>query len=176
MNLKPAIFLDRDGTLMEEVGYCSDPAQVRVFTGVTAALEQLRDAGFLLILITNQSGIGRGHFTEPDYRAVEAEFERQLLPARLDGVYFCSDAAPSLRRKPAAGMLLEAAREHAIDLAHSYMIGDKGSDIEAGTAAGCRTILVRTGYGRAQSGVEPDAMVETLAEALPLIFSLSSRP
>lgn len=169
MNSQPAIFLDRDGTLMEEVGYCADPAQVRVFPGVIAALQELRDAGYLLILITNQSGIGRGYFTEDAYRAVQSELERQILPARLDGVYFCPDVEPSARRKPAPGMLLEAARDHSIDLARSYMIGDKASDIEAGRAAGCRTILVQTGYGREHAAAEPTIIVHTFAEAVNLV-------
>ncbi len=169
MNLQPAIFLDRDGTLMEEVGYCADPAQVRVFPGVPVALERLRDAGYLLILITNQSGIGRGYFTEDAYRAVEAEFERQILPARLDAVYFCPDSTPSERRKPSPGMLQEAARDYEIDLSCSYMIGDKSSDIEAGQAAGCRTILVQTGYGREQTEVTPTFIATTFAEAVQLI-------
>jgi D-glycero-D-manno-heptose 1,7-bisphosphate phosphatase len=141
-----AVFLDRDGTLMEEAGYCANPSQVRVFPGVQQALQDLRAAGYLLILVTNQSGIGRGYFTEADYRAVQAEFERQILPARLDAVYFCPDAPwmPSQRRKPAPGMLLEAAQDHSIDLSRSCMIGDKSSDIECGRAAGCATILVQT--------------------------------
>ncbi len=162
MNSQPAIFLDRDGTLMEEVGYCADPSQVRVFPGVIEALQELRDAGYLLILITNQSGIGRGYFTEGTFRAVQSEFERQILPARLDGVYFSPDVEASVRRKPAPGMLLEAARDHSIDLARSYMVGDKTSDIEAGAC--CRmqqgTILVQTGYGREHAnGADPTITV-----------------
>jgi D-glycero-D-manno-heptose 1,7-bisphosphate phosphatase len=169
MSLQPAIFLDRDGTLMEEVGYCADPAQVRVFPGVSEALQGLHDAGYLLILITNQSGIGRGYFTDADYRAVQAEFERKIQPARLDGVYYCPDETPSVCRKPSPGMLLEAAREHSIDLTRSYMVGDKTSDIEAGQAAGCRTILVQTGYGSEQAGVQPTFTVADFTEVVLLI-------
>jgi len=169
MNSQPAIFLDRDGTLMEEVGYCADPAEVRVFPGVPEAMERLRAAGYFLILITNQGGIGRGYFTEDAYRAVQAEFERQILPARLDAVYFCPDSTPSERRKPSPGMLQEAAREYSIDLSRSYMIGDKSSDIAAGQAAGCRTILVQTGYGREQTGVQPNFIAAKFADAADLI-------
>jgi D-glycero-D-manno-heptose 1,7-bisphosphate phosphatase len=167
MKSKRAIFLDRDGTLMEEAGYCSDPSLVRVFPGVPAILRRWREEGFLLILITNQSGIGRGMFTEEDFWAVEAEFERQLLPAHLDSVYFAPDApsAPSWRRKPAAGMLLEAQAKHDIDLERSYVIGDKSSDIACGQAAGCRTILVLTGYGKAQPDCQPDFRAADLSEA-----------
>jgi D-glycero-D-manno-heptose 1,7-bisphosphate phosphatase len=170
MNLQPAIFLDRDGTLMEEVGYCADPAQVRVFPGVAAALQEFRDAGYLLILITNQSGIGRGYFTHADYHAVQAEFERQIQPARLDAVYYCPDATPSACRKPSPGMLLEAAREYSIDLARSYMVGDKASDIEAGRAAGCRTILVQTGYGFQQTAALPTFLAATFADVTDLVY------
>jgi D-glycero-D-manno-heptose 1,7-bisphosphate phosphatase len=169
MSLQPAIFLDRDGTLMEEVGYCADPAQVRVYPGVDEALQSLHEAGYLLILITNQSGIGRGYFTEKDYRAVEAEFERQIQPARLDAVYYCPDAAPSACRKPSPGMLLEAARDHSIDLARSYMVGDKASDIAAGRSAGCRTILVQTGYGAEQSDVPSTFVAKDFPQAARLV-------
>jgi D-glycero-D-manno-heptose 1,7-bisphosphate phosphatase len=174
---QPAIFLDRDGTLMEEVGYCADPAQVRVFDGVPEGLQELRSAGYLLIVVTNQSGIGRGYFTEAQYRAVQTEFERQILPAHLDAVYFCPDTpnVPSTCRKPAPGMLLQAAREHSIDLTASYMIGDKTIDIECGRAAGCRTILVLTGYGRQHRECEPTITVESIAEAARQI-TLSLQP
>jgi D-glycero-D-manno-heptose 1,7-bisphosphate phosphatase len=175
MNLQPAIFLDRDGTLIEEVGYCAHPGQVRVFPGVVEVLQRLREAGFLLILITNQSGIGRGYFSDEDYRAVQAEFERQIQPMRLDAVYYCPDATPSTCRKPSPGMLLEAAREHSIDLARSYMVGDKTSDMEAGQAAGCRTILVQTGYGRQQVEACPTFIANDLMEAKQFILS-SLRP
>jgi D-glycero-D-manno-heptose 1,7-bisphosphate phosphatase len=177
MNLQPAIFLDRDGTLMEEAGYCADPGLVRVFPRVAAALQQLRAAGYLLIVVTNQSGIGRGYFTEAAYRAVQAEFERQILPARLDAVYFCADAPSSAspRRKPAPGMLLEAAKDCMIDLTRSFLVGDKATDIQAGLAAGCRTILVQTGYGRDQTGAEPHFVAATFAQAADLILP-SSRP
>jgi D-glycero-D-manno-heptose 1,7-bisphosphate phosphatase len=164
MKLTPAIFLDRDGTLMAEVGYCADPAQVRVFPDVPLALELLRSAGFRLILVTNQSGIGRGYFTEDQYRAVQAEFERQILPARLDAVYFCPDATSSPCRKPSPGMILQAAGERSVDLARSYMVGDKSSDIEAGRTAGCHTVLVRTGYGSEQENCEPEAVVSDFYE------------
>ena len=149
----PAIFLDRDGTLMEEVNYCSKPEQVKVFPGVADALHQLRERGYLLIVISNQAGIGRGYFTEEDYRAVESELARQLLPAILNASYFCRDHPdrPTDRRKPAPGMVLEAQRDFEIDLAGSFFIGDKAIDIECGRNAGLRTILVKTGYGAAEA-------------------------
>jgi D-glycero-D-manno-heptose 1,7-bisphosphate phosphatase len=145
-----AVFFDRDGTLMEEVEYCADPALVRVFPGVQAALGRLKDAGFGVFVVTNQSGIGRGYFSEHQYAAVQAEFLRQA--GAIDGSYYCPDApgVPSRCRKPETGMVMQAAVEHAIDLGASYFVGDKAADIECGRRAGTRTILVRTGYGAAQ--------------------------
>src|SRR3954470_16249228 len=130
--LFPAVFLDRDGTLMEEVNYCRDPEKVRVFQNVPSSLGRLKQAGFKLILITNQSGIGRGILTEADFQAVQTELLRQLGPDLIDAVYFAPEAPdqPSIRRKPAPGLLLEAAADHRIDLAASWTIGDKASDIE----------------------------------------------
>jgi D-glycero-D-manno-heptose 1,7-bisphosphate phosphatase len=147
-----AVFFDRDGTLMEEVQYCADPAKVRVFPGIPEALRQLRAAGWRVFVITNQAGIGRGLFTEEQYRAVQREFLRQVGEDLVDATYYCPDppGVPSTRRKPEPGMVLEAAAEFAIDLPASYLIGDKAIDIECGRRAGTGTILVLTGYGREQ--------------------------
>ncbi len=144
-----AVFMDRDGVLMEEVHYCGDPAKVRVFPGVPQALRTLKAAGFRTFIITNQSGIGRGLITEAQYHAVQDELLRQLGPGAIDASYFCPDLpdSGSSRRKPEPGMVLEAAADHDLDLTASYFIGDKGSDIECGRRAGTRTILVLTGYG-----------------------------
>jgi D-glycero-D-manno-heptose 1,7-bisphosphate phosphatase len=152
MRLRPAVFFDRDGTLIEEAHYCGDPARVKVLSGVPKALERLKQAGFLVFVITNQSGIGRGLITEDQYRAVEAEMLRQAGPGSIDGVYFCPDApgAGSRRRKPEPAMVLEAATAHGVDLGRSFFVGDKADDIECGRRAGVRTILVRTGYGADQ--------------------------
>src|SRR5436305_3863660 len=102
----PAVFLDRDGTVMRDADYCARPDQVRVFEGVASALRQLKKAGYKIIVITNQSGIGRGFFTENDYRAVEAEVLRQLGDGLIDATYFCPDipGQASECRKPAPGM------------------------------------------------------------------------
>ena len=142
-----AIFLDRDGTLMKDVGYCSDPDDVELMEGVGRLLPKLKEAGFKLVIVTNQSGIGRGYFTEEDFWSVQNELEKQLGPAVIDAIYFCADTpqSESARRKPNPGMLLEAARELSIDLRQSYMVGDKASDAEAGIRAGVRaTILFGT--------------------------------
>ncbi len=163
---------------MEEVEYCRNPAQVRVFAGVPEALRQLKHAGFKLFLITNQSGIGRGLVSENDFDAVQREFLCQLGAPVIDGVYFAPEAPgqPSPRRKPAPGMLLEAAAEHHLDLSASWFIGDKSSDIETGRAAGTRTILVLTGYGRQQAGCHPDFIAESVIEAVASVILNSVRP
>jgi histidinol-phosphate phosphatase family protein len=164
------MFFDRDGTLMEEAGYCADPAQVRIFPGVPEALRKLKRAGFLNIVVSNQSGIARGFFTEAQYHAVQRELLRQIGDASfgspIDASYFCADGpdAPSLRRKPAPGMLLEAAAEFGIDLARSVMVGDKSSDIECARRAGAHSILVATGYGSTQV-CEPDFRATGIPDA-----------
>jgi D-glycero-D-manno-heptose 1,7-bisphosphate phosphatase len=162
----PAVFLDRDGTLMQEVNYCSDPKCVEIFPGVPEALQRLHAAGYKLIVISNQAGIGRGYFTEAQYRLVEAEVARQVLPAIFDGVYFCPDHPERAtdRRKPAPGMVFEAQRDHGIDLPRSFFVGDKALDIECGRNAGIPTILVKTGYGAAEA---KEAGANWIAEDLP---------
>lgn len=168
-----AIFLDRDGTIMREVNYCSDPKQVEIFPGVPEALERLKAKGYKLVVISNQAGIGRGYFTEAQYRLVEAEVARAVLPATFDAVYFCPDR-PDLatdRRKPAPGMVLEAQRDHDLDLARSFFIGDKAVDIECGRNAGVRTILVKTGYGAKETHAAPDWIAEDLSAAADIILA-----
>jgi D-glycero-D-manno-heptose 1,7-bisphosphate phosphatase len=169
-----AVFFDRDGTLMEEAHYCGDPAQVKVYPGVPDALRKLKEAGFRTFVVTNQSGIGRGLITEAQYRAVEAEFGRQIGEGLLDASYFCPDAPdiPSTRRKPEPGMLLEAAADFGIDLAGSYVIGDKSADIECGRRAGASTILVRTGYGVEQV-CRPDFTAVDVVQAIQIVLEKS---
>ncbi|PYJ07836.1 MAG: HAD family hydrolase [Verrucomicrobia bacterium] len=171
----PAVFLDRDGTLMRDVDYCGDPGLVEVFAGAASALRQLKSSGYKLIVITNQSGIGRGYFTEDEYRAVEQEFLRQLGGDLIDATFYCADLpdANSSRRKPAPGMILEAERAHHLDLARSYFIGDKTSDIECGRNAGVRTILVQTGYGALAGDCGADWTARDLTEAVAIILRTS---
>jgi len=176
MKLRRAVFFDRDGTLMEDAHYCGDPALVRVFPGIPAALAGLKRGGFLTFIITNQSGIGRGLITEEQYRAVQAEFLRQAGEGAIDATYFCPDApeTPATRRKPAPGMVLEAAEAFGVDLAGSYFIGDKCADVECGRRAGTATIQVLTGYGREQP-CAADRVVEDAVEAVRLILQMSPR-
>jgi D-glycero-D-manno-heptose 1,7-bisphosphate phosphatase len=174
----PAVFLDRDGTLMEERNYCADPADVAVFPGVPAALQRLAAAGFRLVLITNQSGIGRGFFTEAQFEAVQAELARQLLPAKLDAVYFCPSTpeANDPRRKPSPSMVLEAVRDLNLDPARSWFVGDKAIDAECGRRAGTGTILVRTGHGHGESGAHADSVAATFPEAADLVLGAPRQP
>lgn len=155
---------------MEEVHYCAEPARVRVLPGVAAALERLKAAGFRLLIITNQSGIGRGYFTEDDFEKVQAELMRQLhAPGLIERTYHCSDAPEDAgdRRKPQPGMMLEAARDLGLDLARSYLIGDTCADIVAGSKAGLAgCVLVLTGHGMAQPGLcQPDHVAPDLPAA-----------
>ena len=173
MGDRRAVFLDRDGTLMEEVNYCNDPKRVRVFPGTVGALQRLRHAGWLTVVVTNQSGLARGKISPEQYAAVNAEFLRQL-PGGIDAVYFCADHpdSPTPRRKPGSGMLEEAARNHGIDLSRSWMIGDKDIDVECGRRAGCRTILVRTGYGAELENTGADFVHEDIVSASNMILAI----
>jgi D-glycero-D-manno-heptose 1,7-bisphosphate phosphatase len=173
MGERRAVFLDRDGTLMEEVNYCNDPKRVRVFPGTVGALQRLRHAGWLTVVVTNQSGLARGKISPEQYAAVNAEFLRQL-PGGIDAVYFCADHpdSPTPRRKPGSGMLEEAARNHGIDLSRSWMIGDKEIDVECGRRAGCRTILVRTGYGANLENTGADFVHEDIVSASNMILAI----
>jgi D-glycero-D-manno-heptose 1,7-bisphosphate phosphatase len=165
------VFFDRDGTLMEDTHYCNDPAKVKVYPGIPDALRQLKDAGYTTVIISNQSGIGRGWITAQQHEAVHQEFLRQIGSGLIDASYFCPDVPgmPSACRKPAPGMVLDAARELGLDLAQSWFIGDKIADVECGQRAGCRTILVLTGYGAEQT-CRPDFTVADAAEGVALIL------
>lgn len=169
----PAVFLDRDGTLMEEINYCDDPSEVKVFAGAANALRSLKACGFKLIVITNQSGIGRGYFSEAQYHEVHQELLRQLGDDLIDGAYFCGDHpdAPLTRRKPSPAMVFEAQRDHALALEHSYFVGDKTIDVECGHAANVRTILVQTGYGKSEAEAKPDWVARDISEAAGMILA-----
>jgi len=154
---RPAVFLDRDGTIIREVGYLRSPTQVRLLPGAAEAIRRLNQAGFAVVVATNQSGIARGLLTEEGLKLIHAALRRRLAKrgARLDAIYHCPHhpeaAAPEHRRrcrcrKPAPGMLLRAARELDLDLTRSFAVGDGERDVIAGLRAGCCTALVRTGY------------------------------
>ena len=171
-SLRPALFFDRDGTLMKEVDHCHHPEKVKAMEGALSALKKAHEQGWYNVIITNQSGIGRGYFTENEFEAVQKELHRQL-EGFIDATYMSPDLpnTDSLRRKPAPGMLLEAAAELGIDLPASFMIGDRSSDIDAGKAAGCRTILVLTGYGEGHRDCGADFIVNDVTDAIEIALT-----
>jgi len=170
-----AVFIDRDGTLMEEAHYCGDPAMVKVIPGVPEALRSLKSAGFRLVIITNQSGIGRGYYTIADYDAVQMRLLELLGPDLIEATYFCPEPpeAASPRRKPSPGMVMEAARDIGLDLARSWFVGDKAVDVQCGLAAGTRPILVQTGYGKEADATGAEFVAKDFASAAAYILKTS---
>ena len=143
---KAAVFLDRDDTLIENIPYLGDPSKVRLMPGAAEACQKLSQAGLPLFVVSNQSGVGRGWITKDQVRAVDLKMESLLgKTGVIQGYYHCY-AAPGdpydERRKPSPAMLLEAAREHGLDLSQSTMVGNRLSDLEAGLRAGCASILL----------------------------------
>lgn len=168
-----AVFVDRDGTLIEEVNFLSRIEDLRFFPYTIEAVRILKENGFLLIVVTNQSGIGRGIFAESAMHQIHEKIQADL-PEKLEAFYFCPHLpdAGCACRKPNLGMIESACRDFAIDLENSWMIGDKAIDVETGFNAGIKTALVLTGYG--QKAVEtlekkPDVIAETLLEAVKFI-------
>ena len=183
---RPAVFLDRDGTVVREVEYLRSPRQLRLLPRAAAAIRRLNRAEFVVVVTTNQSGIGRGLLTEEDLEEVHAVLRSRLARrgARVDGIYVCPHHPQAVRpeyrrrcrcRKPAAGMLLRAARELDLDLGRSFAVGDSARDIEAGRRGGCRAVLVRTGYGaeteaRSGGGLGADHVADDMADAVEWIL------
>ena len=189
-----AVFMDRDGTISEEVGYVNHPSRYRVFPYSAEAVRLLNDAGWLAILITNQAGVARGYFTEEVIDAVHGLLAQELekQDARLDAIYYCAHH-PTVGeepyrfdcncRKPKPGLLLDAAEEFDIDLAKSWMIGDRYSDIELARNANARAALVLSGYGRGEWEYqraawkhEPDLVAKDLLEAVQKITGVEDLP
>jgi D-glycero-D-manno-heptose 1,7-bisphosphate phosphatase len=147
------VFLDRDGTLIEEVGYLSRMEDLRLFDGTAEALDLLRRAGYLCLLVTNQSGVARGYFDGAFVERVHGEIQARLqaLGTSVDGFYVCphhpDHSGACACRKPLPGLLHRAARDWGLDLRACWVVGDKPGDVELARAAGCRAALVRTGYG-----------------------------
>ncbi len=160
--LPGAVFLDRDGTLIEDVGYPRDPQLVRILPGVEEALHRLTAAGLMLVVVSNQSGIGRGIVTPEEAKAVHERFEVALAGAgvRFADVRYCPHGPDDgcRCRKPMPGMLRDAAGSLGISLPDSFMVGDKESDVEAGRRAGCRTVLLKSPVDAASDAdlVTPD--------------------
>ncbi len=170
---RKAVFFDRDGTLMKDVGYCSDPADVELLEGVAELLPALKNAGFRLVIITNQSGIGRGYFSEANFREVQRELDNQIGLGVIDATYYCPERpdAATNRRKPGPGMLLEAARDLALNLTESYMVGDKAIDAEAGHRAGVKaTILLQPDNSLSESAVHATVIAKNFREVIEFIL------
>ena len=167
-----AVFLDRDGTLMEDVDYCSDPQQVRLLPGVAEGLRDLRGAGFRAVIVTNQSGIARGLITPEQFAAVQARLLDLIGEGLIDATYHCPDlpGPESKRRKPLPAMVLEAARDLNIDLERSWLVGDKAIDMQCGRAAGVRPILVQTGYGMREDSGKAEFVAKDFATAVEFIL------
>ena len=162
-----AIFLDRDGTLIVEKNYLHKPEDVEIFPGVGAALKRLSDAGYKLIMVTNQAGVGRGYYTMADVEKVHAhlaaEFARDGV--RFEKIYVAPEppGAPSYGRKPKPQFLFDARDEFGLDLAQSFIVGDKLLDVECGWNAGVKkSLLVRTGYGAELERTEPAALARAV--------------
>jgi D-glycero-D-manno-heptose 1,7-bisphosphate phosphatase len=179
--LRPAVFLDRDGTIAEEVGYLNHISRFRILPRVPEAIRRLNEAALPVIVVTNQSGIGRGYFPESLVLAVHQLMTEQLAAAgaRLDAIYYCPHGSNEscTCRKPNTGMLEQAAREHAIDLHRSFVVGDRHGDVMLASRAGAHSILVRTGYGEGEYlwnaskwPVQPEFVAADLAGAVHWIL------
>jgi D-glycero-D-manno-heptose 1,7-bisphosphate phosphatase len=167
--LTRAVFCDRDGTLIRDADYPSAPEQVELLPDAAAALAALKGRGFRLVVISNQSGVGRGLISRQAFEAVHGRFV-ELLGAEgvtLDGAYYClhAPAEGCGCRKPKPGLVMRAARELGIDAALSYMVGDKPSDIAAGRSAGLKTVFFGAGAVTTDDGVVPDAAIASWREA-----------
>jgi len=183
MELRRAVFIDRDGTLITERSYLANPDGVELIPGAVEALSDLRAAGFVLVAVTNQSGIARGLYREEDYHAVAARVDERLAEGgvAVDRTEFCMHhpevTGPCDCRKPGTGMHVRAAEALGIDFEGSYFIGDKVTDILPARALGGQGILVRTGYGREQERSVPEGawVADDLHDAARLILEAAGR-
>jgi D-glycero-D-manno-heptose 1,7-bisphosphate phosphatase len=186
---RPAVFIDRDGTLTEEVGYVNHPSRLRLLPRSAEAVRRLNQSGVAALVVTNQAGVARGYFSEQVLAAVNAalvaEFKKQ--GAYLDGIYVCphhpTEGEPPYRtacdcRKPKPGLLYRAAADHGLDLPRSTLIGDKPSDLVPARAVGARGVLVLTGYGlgeweyrRSTFPHEPDHVAKDLLDAVDWVLA-----
>jgi D-glycero-D-manno-heptose 1,7-bisphosphate phosphatase len=188
--IKRAIFLDRDGTLNEEDGYITSPERFRLYSFAAEAVRLINQSGWKAIVLTNQSGVARGYFTEAKLIEIHERMEEslRLQGARIDAIYYCAHhpdyGPPPYRldcdcRKPKPGLAEKAARDFNLDLNRCYAIGDRYRDIEAGHAAGARSVLVMTGYGREEYETrrrdrprQPDFVAENLLDAVQLVLRM----
>ena len=178
--MKVGLFLDRDGTINEEAEYLSDPRDVHLLPGAAQAIREANNLGLPVFIISNQSGVARGLFSEKDVKRVNMALLELLEKenASIDGIFYCPHhpdfGEPEYRkdcscRKPKIGMLQQAGKKFKIDLKKSFVVGDKMTDVQTGNVAGARSILVLTGYGRKEQRLleENDVHVDFVAEDLP---------
>lgn len=167
MTLTPAVFLDRDGTITEEIGYVNHEDRLRLMPRTGAAIRLLNEVGLPVVVVTNQAGVARGYFKEEMIHTVHARMQEMLAAegARIDGVYYCPHhprtGPPEYQiacncRKPETGMIDRACQELGLDATRSFMVGDKASDVEFGRRVGATGILVLTGYGRGERQYQPE--------------------
>lgn len=171
-----AVFFDRDGTLIYDYGYLADPAKVHLYKGAINALMQLRRAGYHLFIVSNQSGIGRGYFTAKETQAVNARLCQLFRPVHFDEIVFCPHAPNEACscRKPLPKMGLQLIKKYRIDVARSFMVGDKKSDVDFGHVLGCRSILVKTANGskhlKKYPELKPDFVATNLEQVTRFIL------
>ena len=187
----PCVFLDRDGTLNEDVGYLDRLERLVLFPDSVDAVRLLKQAGYLVAVVTNQAGVAQGLFGEETVRAIHRHMAERFEAGRapIDGFYYCPhlvDAPVAAYRracdcrKPLPGLIRQAERDLGIDVARSFIVGDRWRDIEMGMTVGTRTVLVRTGYGRTEEaqpppGITPDVIVDNMAQAAVWILQQNRR-
>ena len=189
MKMKRAVFMDRDGTISEEVGYINHPSRFRLFPYTAPAIKLVNEAGWLAIVVTNQAGVARGYFSEDMVQTIHSQLKDELESegARLDAIYYCahhpSVGKPPYRldcdcRKPRPGLIQHAAEDFDIDLDKSWMVGDRYSDIEMAQNAGVNSAFLLSGYGRGEWEhqrhnwkLQPQLVTENLLEAVTAIIN-----
>jgi D-glycero-D-manno-heptose 1,7-bisphosphate phosphatase len=186
---RPAVFIDRDGTISEEVGYVNHPSRFRLFPYSAEAIRILNNNDWFAILVTNQAGVARGYFSEEMIASVHEQLQRDLVGAKLDAIYYCahhpSVGEPPYRfdcdcRKPKTGLIDRAAKDFGIDVGVSWMVGDRYSDVELARNAGLNSAFVLSGYGlgeweyqRQSWQHQPDLVCDNLLEAVKMIVNMT---
>ncbi len=188
-NDKPAVFLDRDGTINEQMGYINHTCRFQLLPGAAEAIKKLNDAGIPVVVVSNQSGLARGYFPEELLVAVHEKMNKLLAEAgaHVDGIYYCPHHPEAKEerfrvecncRKPKPGLVLQASEEMGLDPKQSYVVGDRWSDIKTAANCGATSILVRTGYGRGDEQyigphqeIQPDFKADDLSEAVAWILN-----
>jgi D-glycero-D-manno-heptose 1,7-bisphosphate phosphatase len=186
--MKKAVFVDKDGTLIKDIPYNVDPERIELYDKAAQSLKALKENGFMIVLISNQSGVAKGYFEEIALKGVEEKIQKELAgeDVQFDAMFFCPHHPEGIIeayskdcecRKPRPGMILNASKQFGIQLKHSWMIGDILHDVEAGNRAGCKTILINNGNEtewRINSNRLPTRVASSIADAANLILSEES--